>query len=44
MAAGECMSLVVYAEQYGVQSEKKACNVCYNGKKESNYRLNIGLI
>ena len=33
MTAGECMTLEVYAEQYGVESKKKAHNVCYYGKK-----------
>ena len=32
MTAGECMSLQVYAKQYGVQSEKKAYTVCYDGE------------
>ena len=29
---GECITLDVYAEQYGVCSEKKSFVVCYHGK------------
>ena len=32
MTAGGCMTLEVYAKQYGVQSEKKIYSVCYDGK------------
>ena len=32
MTAGDCIRLEVYATQYGVQSKKKAYNVCYKGK------------
>ena len=32
MVAGECTKLEVYAEQYGVRSEKKVYDVCYDGK------------
>ena len=32
MTAGECMTIEVYAKQYGVQSEKKIYSVCYDGK------------
>ena len=39
MTAGECMSLQVYAKQYGVHSEKNAYTVCYDGKTLRNVRL-----
>ena len=29
MTAGECMAVDVYAEHYGVRSEKKTYNICY---------------
>ena len=32
MRLGECITLEVYAEQYGVQSEIKNYTVCYNSK------------
>ena len=32
MMPGNCTMLEVYAEQYGVQSEKKAYVVCYHSK------------
>ena len=32
MTIDECMTLEVYAEQYGVRSESKAYTVCYNSK------------
>ena len=32
ITTGECMSLEVYADHYGVQSEKKVYNVCYEGE------------
>ena len=32
MTAGECITLEVYAEQYGVSSEKKVFGICYVGK------------
>ena len=32
MTIDGCMTLEVYAEQFGVQSEKKAYTVCYNSK------------
>ena len=38
---GECMTLEVYAEQYGVQSEKKSFTACYDGKVYPNIRPHI---
>ena len=32
MTADECMTLEVYAEQYGVRSENKTYTVCYSSK------------
>ena len=34
MKTGDCMTLEVYGEQYGVLSEKKTYNVCYDGKSQ----------
>ena len=41
LKADDCLTLEVYAEQYGVQSEKKVYNVCYYGKIQTNqiYKL-----
>ena len=32
MTADECMTLEVYAEQYGVKSQNKTYTVCYGSK------------
>ena len=32
MTEDECVTLTVYAEQYGVQSDNKTYTVCYNSK------------
>ena len=32
MIPGDCITLEVHAEQYGVQSEMKVYTVCYYGK------------
>ena len=39
MMPGNCTTLEVYAEQYGVKSEKKAYNVCYAGKGKIRFIL-----
>ena len=39
ITAGDCITLEVYAEQYGVQSERKTFHVCYNGKTNINIQL-----
>ena len=32
MTEDECVTLTVYAEQYGVRSKNKTYTVCYNSK------------
>ena len=44
MTAGECIRLEVYAEQYGVSSEKKVFDICYVGKIYTNINVSVDKI
>ena len=44
LIADECMTLDVYAEQYGVRSENKTYTICYNSKSIYSLLLMFGLL
>ena len=41
MTAGKCMELEVFAEQYDVQSEKKAHKICYERDVKGKFSLHF---